>query len=77
MEKDTSRLRGKDKMYEPAELEDPELERLMFEAASREQSLGYQRCLELGIGQQAVWNAYHNREYEYYQDILDFGSNND
>ena len=51
---------------------DPELEKAMFAAASREQVLGYDYCRERGIGQQAVWNAYHNiKKEEWVQDQLD------
>lgn len=67
----------RDRLYPVWTPPDPELERLMFQAASREQVLGYAKCLELGIGQQAVWNAYQGKEDEWYQDMLEFGENHD
>ena len=65
----------RDRLYPVWQPENPELEQLMFQAASREQVLGYSRCLELGIGQQAVWNAYHNTlsaDEKWVQDMLEF-----
>lgn len=64
-------MESKQPYFEPP---DAELERLMFVAASREQSLGYDYCREKGIGQQAVWNTYHGiKEEEWVQDQLPFG----
>jgi hypothetical protein len=41
------------------------IENEMFDAAQREELFGYDFCRERGIGQQAVWNALHDKEEEF------------
>ena len=65
---------NRDRLYPVWTPPNPELEQAMFQAASREQVLGYSYCREMGIGQQAVWNAFHNKQEQWVQDTLDFGA---